>query len=115
MTSQTPSRCDVWLVDLDPTRGHEQAGRRPAVVVSEDNLNHGAAGLSIGVPMTTRRRPVPFHVVIPAGLGGLTQDSFAKCEEVRVLSHERFIRRLGSLPPGVMEDIEDKLRVLMHL
>ena len=115
MKPPAPSRGDVWLVELDPTRGHEQAGRRPAAVISDDPLNHGPAELSIVVPITTRSRPVPFHVPIAPPQGGLTRPSFAKCEDVRSLSHGRFLRRLGALPCEVMDEIRDRLRVLMRL
>jgi len=49
--STLPSRGDVWLIDLNPTRGHEQAGVRPALVLSEDTFNHGPAGLSVLLPI----------------------------------------------------------------
>ncbi len=43
-----PGRGEVWLADLNPTRGHEQAGRRPVLVVSEDLFNRGPAGVQAG-------------------------------------------------------------------
>lgn len=57
-----PARGEVWLADLNPTRGHEQAGRRPVLVVSEDLFNRGPAGLAIVLPMTSTVRDVPSHV-----------------------------------------------------
>ncbi|NLJ36638.1 MAG: type II toxin-antitoxin system PemK/MazF family toxin, partial [candidate division WS1 bacterium] len=44
MSTPKPSRGDIWMLDLDPTRGHEQAGKRPGLIVSADPLNHGPAG-----------------------------------------------------------------------
>jgi len=46
-----PSRGEVWLVDLNPARGHEQAGIRPGLVVSVDPFNHGPAGLVVLLPV----------------------------------------------------------------
>ena len=57
-----PARGEVWLADLNPVRGHEQAGRRPVLVVSEDLFNRGPAGLAIVLPMTSTLRGIPSHV-----------------------------------------------------
>src|SRR5689334_1139206 len=90
-----PSRGEVWLAQLSPTRGHEQAGTRPCLIVAADRLSHGASGLTIVVPITSRRKGVPFHVEILPPEGGLTSPSFAKCEDVRPIDRERLVRRLG--------------------
>src|SRR3989442_4242433 len=68
-----PNRGEVWLTDLSPVRGHEQAGRRPVLIVSEDLFNQGPAGLVILLPITSTVRGIPSHVeVVPpeAGLKG---------------------------------------------
>lgn len=59
-----PSRGEVWMVDLDPTKGHEQAGRRPGLVVSVDLFNHGPADLVVLVPITSKAKGIPFHVEV---------------------------------------------------
>lgn len=115
MTSPKPSRGDIWMLDLDPTRGHEQAGKRPGLIVSADPLNHGPAGLVIVVPITTRDRGIPLHVCIEAAEGGLRQVSFAKCENVRSVSADRLMRRMGRIAPGTMEKVEEGLRILLNL
>lgn len=76
-----PSRAEVWLVDLNPTRGHKQAGRRPGLVVSVDPFNHGPVGLVVVLPITTRAKDVPFHVSIDPPEAGLKARSFIKCED----------------------------------
>lgn len=110
-----PSRGDVWMLDLDPTRGHEQAGRRPGLIVSADPFNHGPAGLVIIVPLTSRERGIPFHVRVEANEGGLRQVSFAKCEDVRSVSADRLLRRMGRVAAETMEEVEEGLRVLLNL
>jgi mRNA interferase MazF len=50
------------MAQLDPIRGHEQAGTRPILIISDDLFNRGPAGLVIAVPITSRLRPIPFHV-----------------------------------------------------
>ena len=115
MTLSKPSRGDIWMLDLDPTRGHEQARRRPGLIVSADPLNHGSAGLVIVVPLTTRDRGIPFHVRIEADEEGLRQASFVKCEDVRSVSADRLGRRMGRVTPGTMRKVEDGLRILLDL
>ena len=61
-----PARGEVWLADLDPTRDHEQAGRRPVLVISEDLFNQGPAGLCIVLPMTSTLRPIRTRARAPA-------------------------------------------------
>ena len=109
------SRGEVWLVDLNPTRGHEQAGRRPALVASADEFNHGPAGLVIVVPMTTRERGIPLHVSVDPPEGGLDRRSFIKCEDVRSVSEQRLVRRFGVVAPETLALVADRLRIVLDL
>jgi mRNA interferase MazF len=111
----TPRRGEVWLVDLDPTRGREQAGRRPALVLSVDDFNLGPARLVIVAPVTGRRRAIPAHVHVEPPEGGLRQPSAVLCDGVRSISTDRLITRWGSLAPRTMAVIEDCLRILLGL
>lgn len=115
MRGVAPSRGEVWLVDLNPIRGHEQAGTRPGVVVSTDLFNRGPAGLVVLAPMTTRQRGVPLHVAVEPPEGGVRQASFVQCENVRSVATERLIERWGSLSPPTMALVEDRLRILLDL
>ena len=86
---------EVWLVDFGNTVGKEQGGLHPAVVVSADPLNKSRAGEVVVVPVTTSRRALPSHVEIDTGASGLDAVSYAKCEDVKSVSEDRFIARLG--------------------
>jgi len=110
-----PERGEIWLVDLDPVRGHEQAGRRPALVVSVDALNHSPAELAIVLPVTSRDKRIRSHVPVPANEGGLEMTSYVKCEDVRSISTSRMIRRFGKVTLGTLEAVEDRLRILLGL
>src|SRR5437763_2634603 len=109
------SRGEVWTVNLDPTRGHEQAGTRPALVVSSDQFNHGPAGLVVVVPMTTTERGIPLHVRIDPPEGGVRRTSFAKCEDVRSVSSRRLGKRWGIIQSSTMSIVADRLRILLEL
>ena len=111
----TPHRGEVWLVDFGEPVGREQSGRRPAVVVSADPLNDSRAGIVIVVPATTTRRGLPSHVEIEPGASGLDDLSYAKCEDIKSVSEQRLIARLGSVPDTVTFAIGRALRFLLDL
>jgi mRNA interferase MazF len=110
-----PSRGEVWLADLNPTRGHEQAGRRPVLVVSDDLFNRGPAGLAIVLPMTSTVRNVPSHVPVAPPEGGVDKRSAILCEGVRSVSVERLVVRWGVVSRQTMATVEDCLRILLRL
>jgi mRNA interferase MazF len=110
-----PGRGEVWLAGLDPVRGHEQAGTRPVLIISEDLFNRGPAGLVIALPITSRLRPIPSHVRLTPPEGGLSVESAVLCEAVRSLSRERLVKRFGSVTGRTMAEIEDRLRILLRL
>lgn len=110
-----PSRGEVWLVDLNHTRGHEQAGKRPGLVVSVDPFNHGPAGLVVVLPITTKAKHIPFHVEMRPPEGGLKSTSYIKCEDVRSVAKERLTRRLGAIPTATQAAVDDRVRILLGL
>jgi mRNA interferase MazF len=115
MNADRPSRGETWLVKLDPTEGREQAGSRPALVVSVDLFNHGPAELVAVLPITTRHRGIPFHVAVNPPEGGLAHSSYIKCEDVRSVSTGRLRRRFGRVSQQTMDAVEDRLRILFGL
>ena len=110
-----PSRGEIWLVDLNPVCGHEQAGGHPALVVSVYGFNHGPAGLVIVIPITTKDKGIPLHVGVFPPEGGLNEQSFIKCEDVRSVAKERLVRCLGRVEEGTLAEVEDRLRILLGL
>ena len=115
MAEKQPSRGEIWLVDLNPARGHEQAGKRPALVVSVDLFNSGPSELMVVLPITTKEKGIPFHVEIYPPEGGLKEKSFIKCEDIRSISKKRLLLRIGMVPLPTMEAVEDRIRILLNL
>lgn len=109
------SRSEVWLADLNPTRGHEQRGKRPVLIVSEDIFNQGKASLIVIIPITSTDRGIPSHVKINPPEGGLKVSSNIICEAIRSISKERLIKRLGSVTSSTINEVEDILRILLRL
>ena len=113
-------RGEIYLVDLDPVRGSEASKRRPAVVVSNDGANSTAARLGRGVvtvvPVTSNLdRVYPFQARLPAEQTGLDRDSKAQAEQVRSIPVDRLGQRLGALPPPVLAELDDALRLHLAL
>jgi mRNA interferase MazF len=93
------NRGDVYNVRLDPVEGCERGGSRPVIVVSRNSINTSSPTV-LAIPCTTDRlskRIYVTQVLIYAPEGGLSADSIALAEQVRILSKSRFGDRRGSL------------------
>lgn len=110
-----PRRGDIWLIDFGEPVGREQAGRRPAVVMSADPLNNSRAGVVIVVPTTTAHRDLPSHVELDPNGSGLEEVSYAKCEDVKSVAERRLIARLGTTNEQATFQIARALRFLLDL
>jgi mRNA interferase MazF len=108
-------RGEVWLVDFGDPVGREQSGTRPAVVVSADLLNESRAGVVIVVPTTSTRRGLPSHVEIDSRSSGLEHVSYAKCEDIKSVSEQRLVGRLGVVDDDAAYEIARSLRFLLDL
>lgn len=113
-------RGEIRLVNLDPVIGAEADKRRPAVVVSNDGANATAARLGRGVvtvvPVTSNiARVHPFQVKLSAEETGLRSDSKAQAEQVRSVAIQQVGRRIGRLPPDLMGQLDEALRLHLAL
>jgi len=108
-------RGEVYLADPDPVVGHEQGGRRPHLVISVNQMNRSAAGLLIGVPLTTTDRGSRLHVRLEPPEGGLNRVSFAMPEMARSVSTARLVRKLGYASPDTVESVAKHLGILIGL
>lgn len=101
MAAYVPRKGDFVALTFDPQAGHEQRGRRPALVVSNDLFNRHT-GLCIACPITRTRRDFPFHVPIPENpdVAG-----FVMVEQVKSIDfRSRNARRIGRAPDQVLEE-----------
>lgn len=102
-------------MDFGDPVGREQTGTRPAVVVSADELNESAAGIAIVIPATTTRRRLPSHIELEPDGTGLDEVSYAKCEDIKSISTERLVARLGWVNEAAMFELGRALRFLLEL
>lgn len=107
-----PHRGEIWLVNLDPTIGHEQAKVRPCLIISHDTFNNGWSGLVIIIPITSRERNIPSHIEID----GLPKRSFILCEQLRTVDKKRLgDKPLGLVTDNILRKVEFCLRNILDL
>ena len=101
MVPYAPSKGDFNALTLAQQSGHEQRGRRPALVVSNDLFNQ-RTGLCVVCPITSTRRDYPFHVPIPEGQA---VTGFVMVEQVRSIDFgARKAKRIGRAPDQVLDE-----------
>ena len=108
-------RGEVYDVELGQPIGHEPAFRRPAVVVSVDILNNSPGGLVMVVPITSASYGLRSHVEVEPGSSGLSHTSYARCDQLRVISTERLSTRSGMIAPDQMRAVDQALRFVLDL
>ncbi len=102
MTFYVPKQGDIISVTFDPQSGHEQRGRRPALVVSKDLFNIGT-GFSIVCPLTNTSRNFPFHIPIPEN-SNLT--GFVMVEQVKSIDfHSRKATLIEKASQDLLEEV----------
>ena len=106
-----PQRGDIVWISLNPQAGHEQAGRRPAVVVSPKSYN-GKVGLCLFCPITSQVKGYPFEVAVPQGLpvGGVVLADQVKSLDWRARKAEF----AGRLPADASDEVLGKLGALLE-
>lgn len=118
------SRGQIYFVDLSPTRGREQTGRRPVLVVSSDAINRQPLVVTVvvGTDAANIPRDYPTNVRVSARESGLPKDTVFLCFQLRSLDPARFIDPkagqplpAGALPPARMAEIDEALRWVLGL
>jgi mRNA interferase MazF len=106
-----PERGDVVWLQFDPQAGHEQAGKRPALVISPSAYN-GRVGLALLCPITSQRKGYPFEVPLPAGL---RVEGVVLADQIKSLDWRiRRAERVDEVPQAVLEESVGKIRVLLE-
>lgn len=95
--ARVPSRGEVYLVELDPTRGSEIRKTRPCLIISPDELNHHLR-TAIVAPMTTAGQPSPFR--IDCSFGG--KRGRVVLDQLRAVDRERLRKRMGVITPATL-------------
>jgi len=113
-------RGEIYFVDLNPTKGREQAGRRPVLVVSSDAINRQPLVVTVVVGTDAKNVPrdYPVNVRVAAAETGLHQDTVFLCFQIRSLDAARFqptTGPAGRMPAVRMADVENAMRLVLEL
>ncbi|MCH8520022.1 MAG: type II toxin-antitoxin system PemK/MazF family toxin [Nanoarchaeota archaeon] len=96
---KTPLKGEIWLINWNPSRGSEQAGIRPSLII-QNNIGNKNSNFpnTIVVTISTKGRDIPFHVkLIPNKLNGLSDISYIKTEQILTISKNRLIKKIGQI------------------
>lgn len=108
---------EIWLINLDPTIGAEIKKTRPAIIVNDNSL--GKLPLKIVVPLTDwkeRYEIAPWMVKIkPDNITNLPKESAADCFQIRSLSEERFVKKIGRISSKNLDEIKDALSKVLTI
>ena len=112
-------RGEIWQASLHPRSGSEQHGIRPVLVLSSDIMNDLPGWKSfLAIPFSTSGRQAargPTAVLIPAGTGGLAQDSYALCHQLTTIDRAKFMTRLGVLNADELLDVERGVLIALDM
>ena len=108
-------RGEIWIANLDPTKGHEQGHTRPCLIISVDSFNNGPAKLLIIAPLTSKDRSIPLHVEISPPEGGVKNTSYILCDQIRTISSDRLKNRWGQISNNTMLKVEKRIQQLLGL
>jgi mRNA interferase MazF len=94
-------RGEIWLADLNPIQGSEQAGTRPVIIFQNDMINAFSTTV-LAIPLTTnlKRAALPSCIQVAKGEGGLASDSVILCHQLRVLDKSRLFQKIGNGQPA---------------
>jgi mRNA interferase MazF len=109
-----PRRGEIWLVNWNPARGSEQAGKRPALVIQND-IGNDHASTTIVAALSTTIRIYPMNVLIEPPQGGLTKPSIIKTGQILTVSKDRLEKKLGLIEDKKMVEVDRALRLSLAL
>jgi len=101
-------RGEIRWADLNPVRGHEQAGRRPVLILSHDVFNE-RSGTVIGVALTSQEPRAGFPLTLESRASGLTKPSWIKISQIRTLSVDRIGQRIARASEEELARVVDGL------
>jgi mRNA interferase MazF len=112
-----PHRGEVYLVDFDPSRGHEIQKTRPAVIIQNDIGNrYSAVTIVAAITSKLSPRPYPVEVGVASSKGnGLTLPSAINLGQIRSVGRQRLTKRLGALDAATMRKVDEALKISLGL
>ena len=109
-------RGEVWLVNLDPTIGHEIKKLRPAVIVQND-IGNRYSPITIVAPVTSQQlsKVYPIEVLLTKENSGLARESKVLLSQIRAIDKQRLVKRVGKLDEETVEQVNEALKISLGL
>jgi mRNA interferase MazF len=117
MTMKYPRRGEIYIVDFDPSRGHEIQKTRPAVIIQND-IGNRYSSVTIVAAITSKVSPTPYPVevgVAPGKGNGLTLPSAINLGQIRSVDRTRLTKRIGALDAATMRKVDEALKISLGL
>jgi len=109
-----PARGEVWLVNWNPARGIEQAGKRPALVIQNDIGNEKASTIIVAA-ISSSVKIYPMNVELDPPQGGLKRSSIVKTSQLLTVSKERLEKRFGQISAEKMQEVNHAIKLSLDL
>ena len=109
-----PARGEVWLVNWNPARGSEQAGKRPALVIQND-IGNEKASTTIVAAISGSVKIYPMNIAVEPPEGGLERPSIIKTSQILTVSKERLEKKLGQISAQKMEEVNRAIKLSLDL
>ena len=111
-----PQRGEIWFIDWSPSRGSEQSGIRPSLILQTEkgNLNDNYPN-TIVLTVSTKGKQIPFHVKLkPNQKNGLSDTSYVKCEQILTISKDRLTKKIGRVSEKELKEIEKSVKLVLE-
>ena len=112
-----PRRGEIYLVDFDPTRGHEIKKTRPALIIQND-IGNRHSPITIVAAITSKLSPTPYPVEVvvePSKANGLSLPSAIHLDQIRSIDRQRLVKNLGTVHPTIMTKVDDAIKISLGL
>jgi mRNA interferase MazF len=112
-----PRRGEIYLVEFDPTRGHEIKKTRPALIIQND-IGNRYSSVTIVAAVTSKLSPTPYPVEVtvePTKANGLSFLSQIHLDQIRSIDRERLLKRLGAVDLATMRQVDDAINISLGL
>ena len=109
-------RGEIYWVGLDPVKGSEQSGRRPALIL-QNNVGNEFSPTTLVAPLTTKSyfESYPVNVNVPKGIAGLKSDSTVLLSQIRAIDKNRLENKVGRLPESFLQKVDLAAKVSLGL
>ena len=99
---------EVYLVDLDPTQGHEIQKTRPCLVISPNEMNHSISTVIVA-PMTTKSHPFPTRIELEFN----KKNGWIVLDQIRTIDKKRLIKKMGKIEKRQIQEVKDILKEML--